>query len=81
MDIKIYTNPNCSWCQKAKAWFKKKKQSFQELDLDESDTYRDEILEKTRQLATPVIDIDGEIIVGFDEPALTLAIEKAKNKI
>jgi glutaredoxin 3 len=77
MDIKIYTTPTCTWCIKLKEWLKKKKVSFQDLEVTESDTWRDELIEKSAQMATPVIDIDGEIIIGFDEKKLEAAINKA----
>ena len=78
MDIKIYTTPTCSWCQKLKEWLKKKKLPYQDLDVTESDKYRDETIEKTGQLAVPVIDIDGQIIVGFHEAKIEEAVKKSK---
>jgi len=78
MEVKIYTNPTCSWCKKAKEWMKKNKISFQELDVIESDVYRDELIEKSHQMAVPVIDIEGQIIVGFDEKRLEELLKKGK---
>ncbi len=77
MEIKIYTTPACSWCQKAKDWLKKNKCSFQELDTYESSTYRDEVLEKSGQMALPVFDIEGTIIVGFQEEELKKVLVKS----
>ena len=79
MEIKIYTTPTCPWCLKLKEWLKKKKLSFEEFDTTDSDEARDEILEKSGQLAVPVIDIDGEIIVGFDEKKIKESIDKKIN--
>ncbi|MBS3126796.1 glutathione S-transferase N-terminal domain-containing protein [Candidatus Woesearchaeota archaeon] len=78
MEIKIYTTPTCSWCVKLKEWLKKKKYAFQELDVTEEDEYSDEMLAKSGQLAVPVIDIDGKIIVGFHEQKIEEAIAKSK---
>jgi glutaredoxin-like YruB-family protein len=78
MDIKVYTTPNCTWCKKLKEWLKKNKLSFQELDISENDNYRDEVIEKSGQMAVPMIDIDGKIIVGFDEKALMEATSKVE---
>lgn len=78
MEIKIYTTPTCLWCQKLKEWLKKNKQSYQELNIIDSDQYRDELIEKSHQMAVPVIDIDGQIIIGFKEKALEEIIKKAK---
>jgi len=76
MEIKIYTTPTCKWCQKLKEWLKKKKISYEDRDVAESQnkTFRDELIQKSGQLAVPVIDIDGKIIIGFDEKKLEEAL-------
>ncbi len=78
MDVTIYTFPTCVWSAKAKEWLKKNKVSFLEKDLDESDNARDELLEKTSQLCTPVIEFDGKVIVGFLEEKLVELVKKKK---
>ncbi len=81
MEIKVYTTPYCAWCKLVKEWLKKNKLSFQELDISENDTYRDEVIEKSGQMAVPMVDIDGKIIVGFDEKALGEATGKARTAV
>lgn len=76
MEVQIYTTPTCPWCQKLKDWLKKKKISFIEHDITESDKARDEALEKSSQLGVPVIDIDGKIVVGFNEGELEKALKE-----
>ena len=80
MDIKIYTTPACSWCKKLKEWLKKKRCSFQDLDVSESDKYREELITKSGQVAVPVIEIDGQIIIGFQEKVIEDALLKGKNQ-
>ena len=77
MEIKIYMTPTCPWCKKTMEWFKKKKIKFEECDVAESQNgrFRDEVLEKTGQLAVPVIDVDGKIVIGFNEKELEEAIK------
>ncbi|MBT6774340.1 glutaredoxin family protein [Candidatus Woesearchaeota archaeon] len=81
MEINIYTIPTCPWCTKLKEWLKKKKASFIEHDLTESDHARDEMIGKSDQLATPVtiFKYDDEkeeiVIVGFDEKELEAAFK------
>lgn len=74
----MYLSPSCPWSQKTKEWFVKKKVSFQELDVMESDKYRDELLEKSNQMGTPVIDVNGSIIIGFNEAQLLTMIQNAE---
>ena len=54
MEINVYAIPTCPWCTKLKDWLKKKKVAFIEHDLTESDSARDEMIEKSHQMATPV---------------------------
>ncbi len=78
MEIKLYMTPTCPWCKKLKEWLKKKKVGYQEIDVVENDREREEMIEKSGQMAVPVIDIDGTIIVGFDEKKLEEKIGKGK---
>lgn len=80
MIIKLYTTATCPWCIKAKELLKKKKYPFEELNVIDNDVYMDEVLEKTGQLSLPVLDIDGQIIIGFYEECIEQAVKKAKEK-
>ena len=75
VEVQIYTTPTCSYCQKLKIWLKKNKVSFIEHDITESDKARDEAAKKSSQLGVPVIDIDGKVIVGFNEKELEKALK------
>jgi len=81
MDVKIYVTPTGQWCIKLKEWLKKKKVAYQELDVIESDTYRDLIIQKSWQMAVPVIDIDGKIMVGFKEKELEEMLKRKECQI
>ncbi|MBS3140290.1 NrdH-redoxin [Candidatus Woesearchaeota archaeon] len=80
MDIKIYIAPENSWCQQLRVWLKKKRYSFEVLDLDESEMARDELLNKSNQMAIPLTDIDGEIIIGFLPDKIEAAVARAKQR-
>ena len=80
MEVKVYTSVTCTWCKKLKEWLKKNKVSYQELNISEEEKYRDEVIEKSHQMAVPVIDVDGKIIVGFDELQLEELLGKKKKK-
>lgn len=80
MEVKIYTIPTCPWSAKGREWLKKKKIAFQDCNVAESQNgqFRDELLDKSGQISVPVFDIDGQIIVGFNERKLEEAVAKAK---
>lgn len=54
----------------AKEFFERNNISYEEKDVS-NDISRQEMIEKSNQLKVPVIDIDGQIIVGFDEEKLS----------
>ena len=69
--ITIYTTPTCAYCKMAKAFFKESAAAYEEKDVTADDKARDEMIQKSGSMAVPVIDVDGQIIVGFDKVELT----------
>lgn len=66
--VKIYTTPTCVYCKAAKAFFKENNVEYEEKDVSKDAEARDEMIKKSGMMAVPVIDIDGNVIVGFDKP-------------
>jgi glutaredoxin 3 len=69
--IKIYSTPTCHYCTLAKDFFKEKGVTYEEFNVGTDLEKRKEMVEKSGQMGVPVIDIDGEITVGFDEEQVT----------
>ena len=69
--VTIYTTPTCVYCKMAKAFFREHNVEYSEKNVATDEAARNEMVEKSGQLGVPVIDIDGEIIVGFDKPKLS----------
>jgi glutaredoxin len=44
--------------------------AYQDVDVATDSAAREEMVKKTGQMAVPVIEIDGEFIVGFNEAQL-----------
>lgn len=44
--------------------------SFQDINVASDKTAREEMIRKSNQITVPVIEIDGDIIVGFNEAQL-----------
>ncbi|MDB5185632.1 MAG: glutaredoxin-like protein YruB-family [Candidatus Saccharibacteria bacterium] len=68
--VKIYTTPVCGFCHMAKRYFQANGISYTEIDVSEDRDAAQEVVNKTGQLAVPVIEIDDEIVIGFDQPRL-----------
>ena len=76
--VKVYSTPTCPWCKKAKQFLEDNKIPYQGLDVAGDKTAREEMINKTKQMGVPVIDIDGEFTVGFDEQWLREKLNLAK---
>jgi glutaredoxin-like YruB-family protein len=66
MTVKVYTTPACPYCFTLKEFLKENNVSFEDIDVSKDTKARDEIIKKTGKMEMPIIDIDGEIIIGFD---------------
>jgi len=55
----------------AKEWFKKNDIKYEEFDVAEDEEKRKELVEKTGQLAVPVIEVNDELVIGFDKSKLS----------
>lgn len=74
--VKVYSTPTCPYCHMAKDFFKENNVEFDDLDVSSDEKARNEMIEKSGQMGVPVIDIDGEIIVGFDKDAIKQKLGK-----
>jgi len=54
-----------------KEFFKKNSVDYEEHNVATDTAAREEMIKKSGQMGVPVIDIDGEIIVGFDQARLS----------
>ena len=67
MKIIIYGTDSCPWCHKARDFMKEHKVKFIDKNVGEDQKAAQEMIKKSGQQGVPVIDVGGEIIVGFDE--------------
>jgi len=74
--VTVYATPSCPWCHKAKDWLKENKVKFTDIDVSTDQKAAAVMVEKSGQNGVPVIDIDGQIIIGFDLPKLKTILHK-----
>jgi glutaredoxin 3 len=73
-NIIIYSTPTCPYCVKVKEYLKSKDISYTDYDISKDRSKVDEMMKKSGQMGVPVIDIDGNIILGFDKNAIDSAL-------
>lgn len=67
MEVKVYSTQTCSWCRAAKDYLDSKNIPYQSLDVGASAPAREEMVKLTGQMGVPVIVVDGEAVIGFDQ--------------
>jgi len=76
-NVTIYSTPSCTYCTLAKNFFKKNGVEFTEHNVATDLAKRKEMIEKTGQMGVPVIEVNGEIVIGFDETKLRSVLDVA----
>lgn len=68
--VVLFSTSTCSWCKRAKRYFREKRVAFKEVNVEKDQNAAHDIQRKTGQTGVPVIKIGGKWIVGFDRPAI-----------
>ncbi|MBA4320077.1 MAG: NrdH-redoxin [Flavobacterium sp.] len=76
MSVKVYSTPSCPWCTVAKKYLISKSIPFEDLDVSKDREAAMEMVQKSGQRGVPVIEINGNIIVGFDQATIERLISK-----
>jgi len=72
--VVIYKTQTCPFCHMAEEFFKANKIGYKAIDVGKNQKAAQEMVKKSGQMGVPVIDIGGNIIVGFDKGALKKAL-------
>ncbi|MFA6064295.1 MAG: glutaredoxin domain-containing protein [archaeon] len=76
--VTVYSTSTCPYCVMAKDWLKGKKVEYEDVNVGINQERAREMITKSGQMGVPVIDIDGEIIIGFDRPRIETALKNKK---
>lgn len=64
--IRLFTTPICPYCFALKRFLEEKGIEFDVIDVSADLEAQKEMIEKTKQATVPVLDVDGEFVIGFD---------------
>lgn len=65
--VKVYSTSTCPYCITAKQFLKENNIEFEDIDVSTNQQAAEEMVDKSGQMGVPILDIDGEIVVGFDQ--------------
>jgi glutaredoxin-like YruB-family protein len=72
--VKVYSTLTCPYCVRLKEFLRDNNISFEDLDVGDDEKAAKDMIAKSGQMGVPVIEIDGEIIVGFDRERIQQAL-------
>jgi glutaredoxin 3 len=65
--VTLFSTPLCPYCDTLKEFLKENNIKFEEVDVSRDEKLKEEIIKKSGQLGVPVVEINGEMIAGFDK--------------
>lgn len=65
--VKVYSTPSCVYCKMAKEFFAQNNIKFENVDVSTDQKAAREMIKKSGQMGVPVIEIDGQMVIGFDK--------------
>ncbi len=72
--VTVYSTSTCPYCNKAKQFLKDNGVEFESIDVSVNQEKAQEMVDKSGQMGVPVLDIDNEIVVGFDKGRIKTAL-------
>lgn len=66
-NVIIYLTSTCPHCVMAKEWFQKNNIQYEEFDISQDEIKQNELMKKVGRLVVPIIEVEGDIMVGFNE--------------
>ena len=66
MEVKVFSTPVCPYCYTLKEFLKENNIEFKDIDVSQDEKEQKRMVEKSGQMAVPVVEIDGEMVIGFD---------------
>jgi len=66
----LYSTETCPWCQRAREYLSEKNVEFEHIDVGKNREGLEEMIELSGQMAVPVIAVDKDFIIGFNQKEL-----------
>lgn len=73
--VTVYSATWCAFCHAAMEYMDKLGVKYEVKDIEEDRANAEESIQKSGQMGIPVIDIEGDIVIGFDRPKIDAALQ------
>jgi glutaredoxin-like YruB-family protein len=65
--VRVFSTPTCPYCVALKGYLKEHNIEFEDIDVSQDLVAQKEMIDRSGQYGVPVADINGEIIIGFNQ--------------
>ena len=69
--VRVFSTISCPYCFTLKEFLKQHDIKFEDIDVSKDEKALQEMVEKSGQMGVPVVEIDGQIVVGFDKEKIS----------
>jgi glutaredoxin 3 len=69
--VKLFVTPSCPYCFTLKEFLKEYNIEFEEIDVSKNEKAKEEMIKKTGRMEVPILEIDSQIVVGFDKEKIS----------
>jgi glutaredoxin-like YruB-family protein len=69
--VTIFSTPMCPYCVTLREFLKENNIEFEEVDLSQDEKLKDEVISRSGQMGVPVVEINGEMVAGFDKKKIS----------
>jgi glutaredoxin 3 len=77
MKVVVYTTPTCAYCHQAKQFLTRQGVPFTEKNVAIDARAAQEMVRISGQQGVPVITVDGQVVIGFNQPRLMQLLGQA----
>ena len=77
--VTVYSTPTCTWCNTLKTYLKKHHIRYTDIDVSRDQRAANEMVRRSGQMGVPQTDIDGEMIVGFNQSRINALLGLKNN--
>ena len=74
-NVTVYSTPTCSWCNTLKTWLRRSNVPFTDVDISRDQRAAEELVRRSGQQGVPQTEINGQIVVGFNQQRLKELLE------
>jgi glutaredoxin 3 len=74
--VTVYSASWCAFCHAAKDYLDKIGVKYTEKDVESDPKFAQEAMDKSQQTGIPVLDIAGDIIIGFDRSKIDATLKQ-----